>query len=209
MWRIQAFDREGREIASLEAQNGEVTIGRENDRRLVLPSPSVSRRHARLVLDGPQPFIEDQGSANGVIVNGVKISGPTAVVPGVRVDIAEFRLEFSVPPATQAVSPINDNRFSSRPPAFETAPLRLIAEEGPFAGQMFEIRPGQITVGRAIDNDLVFDDPSLSRKHAHVRHNGEFIEIEDLGSFLSFQHPSQRLIQTPHVGIERRRQAGG
>ena len=182
MWRVQAFDREGREVAALEAQNGEVTIGRENDRRLVLPSPSVSRRHARVVLDGPQPFIEDQGSANGVIVNGVKISGPTALVPGVRVDIAEFRLEFSVPPATQAVSPISDGRFVQRPPALETAPLRLIAEEGPFAGQVFEIRPGPLTVGRAIDNDLVFDDPSLSRKHARVRHNGDFIELEDLGS---------------------------
>ena len=168
-------------MASLEAQSGEVTIGREADRRLCLPSPSVSRRHAKVVLDGPQPFIVDEGSANGVIVNGVKISGPTALVPGVRVDIAEFRLEFSVALATQAVSPIGD-QYPSRPPAFETAQLRLLAEEGPFAGQVFQVPPGQITVGRAIDNDLVFDDPSLSRKHCRVRHNGEYIELEDLGS---------------------------
>ena len=42
-----------------------------------LPSASVSRKHAKLVLSGPQPFIVDEGSANGVIVNGVRIAGPT------------------------------------------------------------------------------------------------------------------------------------
>src|SRR6185436_8684192 len=54
--------------------------------------------------------------------------------------------------------------------------------EGPFAGQTFEVPQGQSSVGRAIDNDLVFDDPSLSRKHCRLRHNGDHIELEDLGS---------------------------
>ena len=66
MWRIQAFDRDGREIANLDVAGGEVTIGREADRRLVLPSPSVSRRHAKIVLDGPQPYVQDEGSANHI-----------------------------------------------------------------------------------------------------------------------------------------------
>ena len=94
MFRICAYDRDGRQVAVVDAAGGEITIGREADRRLVLPSPSVSRRHARIVLDGPQPFVEDQGSANGVLVNGVRIGQPTALVPGTRVDIAEFRIEF-------------------------------------------------------------------------------------------------------------------
>ena len=108
MWRVTAYDRDNREVGRLEVPGGEITIGRDPDRRLVLPSASVSRRHARLVLDGPQPYVMDEGSANGVIVNGVRIAAPTAIVPGIRVDIADFHLEFEQGPrATEAVSPIS------------------------------------------------------------------------------------------------------
>ena len=182
LWRITAFDRDGREIARIEASGGEVTIGRDTDRRLVLPSASVSRRHAKLVLDGPQPYILDEGSANGVIVNGVRIAGPTAIVPGVRVDVADFHLEFEVPPATEAVSPISERR----PQVAAADPgdsVRLVAEGGAFDGRVYDIPVGEIAVGRAIDNDVVLDDPSLSRKHAKVyRGAGSRLEVEDLGS---------------------------
>ncbi len=181
MWRITAFDRDGREVSRLEIAGGEVTIGRETDRQMVLPSASVSRRHAKLVLDGPQPYIVDEGSANGVIVNGVRIAGPTAVVPGVRVDIAEFHLEFETPSSTEPVAPI-----SGRNPPVSGDPndiVRLIAEGGPFDGKIYEIPPGELGVGRAVDNDIVLDDPSLSRKHAKMRRAGPGrIEVEDLGS---------------------------
>ncbi len=174
----------------MEVAGGEITIGRDTDRQMVLPSASVSRKHARLVLDGPQPYVMDEGSANGVIVNGVRIAGPTAVVPGVRVDIAEFHLEFEVPqanlpvapPMTEAVAPI-----SARMPPVDSGggdvPIRLVAEGGPFDGRLYDIPGGEVAVGRAVDNDMVLDDPSLSRKHARVRRApGGRIEVEDLGS---------------------------
>ena len=193
MWRITAFDRDGREVARLDANAGEVSIGRDNDRQLVLPSASVSRKHARLVLDGPQPYILDEGSANGVIVNGVRIAGPTAVVPGVRVDIAEFHLEFELPqapiqhaaPMTQAVAPISERLPHVAPDSGggEDDPIRLVAEGGPFDGHIYDVPHGELGVGRAVDNEIVLDDPSLSRKHARVRRaGGGRIELEDLGS---------------------------
>src|SRR5690606_33778703 len=43
----------------------EVTIGREPGRDLVLPDPSVSRRHARLIVDPDAVEIVDEGSSNG------------------------------------------------------------------------------------------------------------------------------------------------
>src|SRR6476661_11278618 len=92
MWRISALDRDGREVGRFELVAGELTIGRDADRQLVLPSASVSRRHARLYLDGGQPCIVDEGSANGVIVDGVRITQPTYVSAETRIDLAEFRL---------------------------------------------------------------------------------------------------------------------
>src|SRR5689334_2899232 len=135
MWRIIAFDRDGREVNRMEVDGGEITIGRDTDRALILPAASVSRRHAKLVLSGPQPFIVDEGSANGVIVNGVRIAGPTAVVPGVRVDIAEFHLEFEQPGAagfTEAVPPIS----GPSGPSNDVDVVRLLAQGGPFDGRI-------------------------------------------------------------------------
>ena len=176
MWRISAFDREGREISSLEADRGEITIGREADRRMVLPSPSVSRKHARLVLDGPQPYIVDEGSANGVLVNGVRINQPTAVVPGVRVDIAEYYIEFDTVGQTRAHSAVASSGGGQ-------TSLRLLAEGGPFAGKVLDIVAEEMVIGRAAENELVLEDGSLSRRHCRIRRTGpDRLELEDLNS---------------------------
>lgn len=196
MFRISAYDREGKQVVVVDAPGGEITIGREPDRRMMLASPSVSRRHARIVLDGPQPYIVDEGSANGVLVNGVRIGSPTALAPGVRVDIAEFWLDFAVadsdpqaapppqpppqpPPAPMPMPPPMPPPQAQQP----VGVLRLRAQGGPFAGRAFDVPPGRVAIGRAIDNDLVFDDPSLSRKHAVVQMSGrDRLEAQDLGS---------------------------
>jgi pSer/pThr/pTyr-binding forkhead associated (FHA) protein len=192
VWKVTAFDHTGREVASLEAASGEITIGRESDRRLVLPSPSVSRRHAKLVLDGDEPLIVDEGSANGVQVDGVRIVQATPVTSDTRVDIAEYHITVALVRSAGASARDDDDDEPERPaprdeqaePSGATAAtLRLVAEGGPFDGRSFELPPGRVSVGRAVDNDLVFDDPSLSRKHAVMEQVGpDSIEIEDLNS---------------------------
>ncbi len=95
MWRIIAtHTREGREIARKEIDVGEVTIGRDADRGLMLQSASVSRRHCKIRVDHTGATIMDEGSANGVLVNGVRVNpnSPTPIGPGVNVEIAEFRI---------------------------------------------------------------------------------------------------------------------
>lgn len=44
-------------------------IGRGEDAGLCLPNASVSRHHARLVIDGRRVFVEDLSSDNGTVVN--------------------------------------------------------------------------------------------------------------------------------------------
>ncbi|HEX8953413.1 MAG TPA: FHA domain-containing protein, partial [Polyangia bacterium] len=208
MWRISALDRDGREVGRFELVAGELTIGRDADRQLVLPSASVSRRHARLYLDGGQPCIVDEGSANGVIVDGVRITQPTYVHAGTRIDVAEFHLALEPLGAAQGMAPpafappplggsMGGGLDASMPGAFPgsspmampggmagTQPtMRLVAEGGPYDGRVFELMQAELAVGRAVDNDIVLDDPSLSRKHAKVYRRGVAeLEIEDLGS---------------------------
>jgi ABC transport system ATP-binding/permease protein len=184
LWRISAYDREGREIAHFELGDGELTIGRDADRQLVLPSASISRRHARILVQNGSPCIVDDGSSNGVLVNGVRISAPTQVGGSTRIDLAEFRISVEPMMSTASVPPLEPVRQYSPPVEMSSggAGLRLVAEGGPYDGRVFNLPPGLVTVGRAVDNDLVFDDPSLSRKHARIHREAGRMEVEDLGS---------------------------
>jgi pSer/pThr/pTyr-binding forkhead associated (FHA) protein len=177
VWQVSAFDREGRHVASVQLSFGELTIGRDDDRQLVLPSASVSRKHARIVLQDGRPCIVDDGSSNGVLVNGVRISAPTAIGPTTRIDVAEFQLKVE-PVGAPAPPPQPPPRAAAAQPGTFT----LVAEGGPLDGRVFNVPAGVAQVGRAVDNDLVFDDPSLSRKHARLINEGQQLEVEDLGS---------------------------
>jgi DNA-binding winged helix-turn-helix (wHTH) protein len=59
--------------------DGEHIIGREPDASIRLDSPAVSRRHARIVVNGTQATFEDLSSKNGSFVRGVRVIGATAL----------------------------------------------------------------------------------------------------------------------------------
>jgi DNA-binding winged helix-turn-helix (wHTH) protein len=52
---------------------GENWVGRSPDCHIVLNEPTVSRRHAVVVIKGEKVFLEDRGSTNGTYVNSRKI----------------------------------------------------------------------------------------------------------------------------------------
>jgi two-component system, cell cycle response regulator len=96
--RKQAKDRHllvrvrGAELGRVTPLSPErMRVGRSQDSELFLSDDGVSRRHANLVREGNSYFVEDEGSANGTFVAGVKVKrhelrdgdvvqfGPTAV----------------------------------------------------------------------------------------------------------------------------------
>jgi DNA-binding winged helix-turn-helix (wHTH) protein len=76
--------------------DGEHILGREPEASICLDSPKVSRRHARLVVNGTSATLEDLGSKNGSFVRGVRISGPTRLESGDEACIGPFKLLFRV-----------------------------------------------------------------------------------------------------------------
>src|SRR5215468_6381274 len=55
------------------APDKQILIGRSSDLDMVLVEDMVSRKHARIAMQGDQIWIEDLGSTNGTFVNGEKI----------------------------------------------------------------------------------------------------------------------------------------
>lgn len=53
--------------------DSEMILGRAQSNALRINDVGVSRRHARLVSDGPGVFLEDMGSANGTFLNGDRL----------------------------------------------------------------------------------------------------------------------------------------
>ncbi|HOJ93084.1 MAG TPA: FHA domain-containing protein [Dictyoglomaceae bacterium] len=52
----------------------ETTIGREPENDITLIHPTVSRFHAKIIQNDGKYFIEDINSANGTLVNGIKVA---------------------------------------------------------------------------------------------------------------------------------------
>lgn len=72
-----------------------MVIGRAADQcELVVPHPTVSRRHARLTLNGDALQVEDLGSTNGTAVNGAIAPGgvPVPLQIGSRLRVGDVEL---------------------------------------------------------------------------------------------------------------------
>src|SRR5947199_8390419 len=58
------------------------TIGRTNGNDLIISGRTVSRRHARLWFDNGRWYLEDLQSANGTLVNNVRVYQPVCLTAG-------------------------------------------------------------------------------------------------------------------------------
>jgi DNA-binding winged helix-turn-helix (wHTH) protein len=82
----------GRERFPLTA--GEHVIGREPDVEIRLDAPTVSRRHARLVVSLDGAWLEDFGSKNGTQRGDERITTPVQLADGDIVHIGALMLTF-------------------------------------------------------------------------------------------------------------------
>ena len=81
--------------SSFELPDGETTVGREFGNGLVVPSDTVSRRHASIQKSGGSVTVMDHGSTNGTWVNGMKVGGTVTLNSGdqLRFGSIEYRYE--------------------------------------------------------------------------------------------------------------------
>ncbi|MFN8424907.1 MAG: FHA domain-containing protein [Anaerolineales bacterium] len=81
-----------------ELIRSELVIGRDDGVDIVIPTPAVSRRHARLMMENNGYIIEDLGSSNGTFVNGDRLIGRRALQHGDQIRLGQaITLNFSAP----------------------------------------------------------------------------------------------------------------
>ena len=73
--------------------NGPVVIGRSPGADIVIGDDFVSAKHARVSPGADGAILEDLGSTNGTILNGERVTKPTALRPGDSIDIGTVRLK--------------------------------------------------------------------------------------------------------------------
>ena len=72
-----------------------ITIGRSARNDLCIPDPFASRVHAEVRREGDQYFLQDLGSANGTLYNGVSVEGTIPLNQGGRIQIGETEIVFN------------------------------------------------------------------------------------------------------------------
>jgi DNA-binding winged helix-turn-helix (wHTH) protein len=86
----------------VEIYAGENILGREGSDVIVLASPTVSRRHARITMDPQGAAIEDLNSKNGTYVNDRPVTSPLALSDGDQVRAGSLTFTFRVARAVRS-----------------------------------------------------------------------------------------------------------
>lgn len=81
--------------AAIRLGQGMLSIGRSIDCHVVFDSAAVSRRHAEVGMKNHEPFVVDLGSANGVYVNGRRVSGEQRLAIGDIIVIGDQQLRLA------------------------------------------------------------------------------------------------------------------
>lgn len=65
-----------------ELTKSEAMLGRDMNNAIVINDAEVSRKHARIIVQGDSHVLEDLGSTNGTFVDGQRLMGPHALRDG-------------------------------------------------------------------------------------------------------------------------------
>ena len=108
------------------------------------------------------------------------VPGPT-VSPDVT-NVPDSQATAVVSPGSPSAATPNPAQTMAMQPDVATSMAWLVVTRGPSEGKSIQLKEGNNTVGRSLENDLQLDDSSVSRSHAMVLVRDEEFTLVDLGS---------------------------
>lgn len=179
MFTLTIEDSNGQMANQFSFDHGSYVIGRLEDCDIVLPSTSVSRQHARVFVESGRCFIEDMGSANGVIVDGQRVLGKRDLGTASQIRVGDFYLYLEFKRAQQLA---NQNVLSTLFISSGGDHHKLVRINDAFAGEEFSLSESLNSIGRTDENFILLSDVSISRQHAQIDRIGDHYSVVDLGS---------------------------
>ncbi len=199
MYKLLIEDDEGGKTA-VSLIRDEITIGRKEGNTIRLTDRNVSRRHAKIVRDDEDVYIEDVKARYGIKRNGKKIDGRAPMAPGDVIEIGDYRLTLKAeqkkadkpkgagkksPPEKPTGAGDDDFGDSKREQTqvIQSLAAKLVVISSNFAGEEFPLNQPEVVIGRGDDCDIIIDHRSISSKHAKiVREDNTTYKIVDLNS---------------------------
>lgn len=103
MWQI-IINGPGYFDTPYDLPEGATSLGRADENDIVLGGDLVSRKHARLLVEGDSLRIEDLGSRNGSRINGAPLQGTRPLAPGDIVTLGENTLSVRQPHTVESAA---------------------------------------------------------------------------------------------------------
>lgn len=168
------------------------TVGRAEENVVGLfGDPGVQPRHAVIERHGNNYVLKNLALQQGVFLNGNRIE-TAGLNEGDRIKISDYELSFHLKRASAGPrSAVVRQEGWDGAPTSAPAQLAVPPHVGRMAtpclvdsnGRRYELRPlAPTTLGRAVDNDIVVADASVSRRHATIVPQDGGFALRDLAS---------------------------
>ncbi|HEX2905291.1 MAG TPA: FHA domain-containing protein [Phototrophicaceae bacterium] len=166
-----------------ELSNDIVTIGSGTKNDIVILDNDVSREHCRLIKVVSDYELEDLKSFRGTFVSGQRVSSGWLLKPGNFIELGEnVTLEYERTGDTSLSLPkVAAQAFSADGPDATMHPF-LVMTVGLTPGQVYPLKTKNVRMGRDLTNDIVLQDPEVSRFHIVLNWTEKGFQLEDLHS---------------------------
>ncbi len=159
-----------------------VSIGRARDNDVVIDNRAVSRSHARIRREGEQYVLIDLESANGVFVNGKRIT-KTVLQHDDVITIGKHTLTFKHETLGEKTL-IAEAYGADRTILVERMPsASLVIIRGRQRDQTYTIEKSEVTIGSSRDCDVCLNEWFVSKVHAVIQRQGQEFLLRDAGSW--------------------------
>lgn len=184
-----------------------VSIGRGWVSDISLQDGKISRAHARLEFDQADWTLEDLGSVNGTLINGMRVER-ARLSTGDVISLGDSVLRFEIPQpaAGSPFTPINEPVDLEHALAQETLLVALndtsqprLVIHSPEKTWEVPLVSEQVTIGRSAESDVHIAHSKVSRRHALIEHHDQQFVVKDLksvnGSFFQEEPFDEHILQ--------------
>jgi len=194
---------------SLPLSPGITRLGRDRSNDVVIDDPNISRMHAEIELKDGRYVLRDSGSSGGTLFGDQKIAGEEPLTSGSTIKMGNTELVFTVAESitrfaagtvvstapgipdpgdvkvravtVDAIQP-GETMLDADNPDDDRLAAWLAVASGPLKGQICQLSTYRTTIGRDGSNQLVLNDPAVSRSHAVVIARDDELVLIDMGS---------------------------